>query len=44
MVKWVSGKLVYQGAEYVSNKPAERLIIQDCYPQVRKESHIPVRN
>ena len=34
MVECVSGKLVYQGAEDVSNKPAERLICQDCYAQV----------
>ena len=34
MVEWVSGKLVYQGTEDVSNKPAERLICQDCYGQV----------
>ena len=35
MVECVSEKLVYQGAEDVSNKPAERLICQDCYAQVR---------
>ena len=34
MVECVSGKLVYQGAEDVSNKTAERLICQDCYAQV----------
>ena len=34
MVECVQGKLVYQGAEDVSNKPAERLICQDCYSQV----------
>ena len=34
MVECVSEKLVYQGAKDVSNKPAERLICQDCYPQV----------
>ena len=34
MVECVSGKLVYQGAEDVSNKPAENLIFQDCYAQV----------
>ena len=33
-VECVSGKLVYQGAEDVSNKPAERLICQGCYAQV----------
>ena len=33
-VEFVSGKLVYQGAKNVSNKPAERLICQDCYAQV----------
>ena len=37
MVECVSGKLVYQGAEDVSNKSAERLICQDCYPQVGQE-------
>ena len=34
MVKFVSGKLVYQGVEDISNKPAERLICQDCYAQM----------
>ena len=34
MVECVSGKLVYQGAEDVSNKPGERLICEDCYAQV----------
>ena len=34
MVECVLGKLVYQGAEDVSNKPGKRLICQDCYPQV----------
>ena len=34
MVECVLRKLVYQGAEDVSNKPAERLIYQDCYAQV----------
>ena len=34
MVECVSEKLIYQGAEDVSNKPAERLICQDCYAQV----------
>ena len=32
----MSGKLVYQGAEDISNKPAERFICQDCYAQVRQ--------
>ena len=36
MVECVSGKLVYRGAEDVSNKPPERLICQDCYAQVGK--------
>ena len=34
LVECVSGKLVYQGAEDISNKPAERLVCQDCYAQV----------
>ena len=34
MVECVSGKLIYQGAEDVSNEPAERLICQDCCAQV----------
>ena len=34
LVECVSGELVYQGAEDVSNKPVERLICQDCYAQV----------
>ena len=34
MVECVSEKLIYQGAEDVSNKLAERLICQDCYAQV----------
>ena len=34
MFECVSEKLIYQGAEDVSNKPAERLICQDCYAQV----------
>ena len=34
MVECVSENLIYQGAEDVSNKPAERLICQDCYAQV----------
>ena len=34
MVECVSRKLVYQGAEDVSNKPVERLISQDCFAQV----------
>ena len=29
MVECVSGKLIYQGAEDVSNKPAEKLICQE---------------
>ena len=33
MVDCVLGKLIYQGAEDVSNKPTERLICQDCYIQ-----------
>ena len=34
MVEFVSGKLVYQGAKEVSNKPGERLICQSCYALV----------
>ena len=34
IVECASGKVVYQGAKNVSNKPAERLICQDCYAQV----------
>ena len=34
MVECISGKPVYQGAEDASNKPAARLIGQDCYAQV----------
>ena len=34
IVECVSGKLVYQGAEDVLSKPAERLIFQDCYAKV----------
>ena len=34
MVECFFAKLVYQGAEDVLNKPAERLICQDCYAQV----------
>ena len=34
IVECVSEKLVYQGVEDVSNKPAERLICEDCYAQV----------
>ena len=41
MVECVSRKHIYQGAEVVSNKLAERLIGQDCYAQV--EFHIPVQ-
>ena len=37
MVECVSDKLIYQGAEDISNKPAERLICQDCYAQVGQE-------
>ena len=34
MVECETGKLVYQSAEDVSNKPAERRFCQDCYAQV----------
>ena len=34
LVECVSGKLVYQDAENVSNKSAERLICQDCCAKV----------
>ena len=36
LVECVSVKLVYRGAEHNSNKPAERLICQNCYAQVRQ--------
>ena len=36
MIERVLGNLVYQGAEDVSNKPAERLICQDCYAKAEQ--------